>query len=905
MAVTSGGRKEKWPWWAMEISQVLEQTGSSLVSGLSKAQAEKRLRQFGPNTLPSQQKTSYWRVFLEQFQDFMVIVLLAATFISLAMGEWEDGVAILTIVFLNAMLGFIQEYRAERSLEALRRLSAPVAKVLRNGEVQKLPAEALVFGDVVLLEAGDRVPADLRLVETWSLEIEEAALTGESLPVAKTSAKICIPSLPLAERQNMAFMSTMVTRGRGTGVVIATGTETELGKIARLIGDGREEPTPLQRRLDQLGRWLVLGCLVLCVLVFLTGIWRGRPVTEMFLTAVSLAVAAIPEGLPAIVTVALALGVQRMSRRRAVIRHLPVIETLGNVTVICADKTGTLTENRMRVEKIWLDGRGWTVEEVCLRKGQPAEGQDTLTWFLRTLAFCHGVCWNERTGKGEGDPTELGLVEMAVRCGMPPQGVAKTYRRAGEIPFTSERRMMTVVGAENNGRLWAFTKGAPDVILPRCSFFQEGKMRNLITAGYRQRVTGVIEKMASEGLRVLAVAYRPLKGQEKVLPHLGPAEVERDLIFLGLVGLQDPPRPEAVSAIRQAQQAGIRTVMITGDHAQTARAVAKQLGLPTGRVLTGSDLDTISDEDLARVVAGCYIFARVSPEHKLRLVRAWRARDEVVAMTGDGVNDAPAIREADVGIAMGKNGTDVAREAAAMVLTDDNYATIVAAVEEGRGIYENIRRFIRYLLTCNVGEILTMALAILAGFPLPLLPLQILWMNLVTDGLPAIALGVDPPSEDLMHRPPRPRGEAIFTLRTWQGILVRGTMMALATLWVFLWGLAHHGVESMARTMAFTTIVCSQLVYAIRCGFSSRGLVTNLLQRPVLSAAVLVSFFCQLVVLYLPGMGKVFRTIPLQKTDWLVVMGGVGYATFLYDLAAWLWYRWVNLKKEFLSEGGI
>ncbi|HEY8346928.1 MAG TPA: cation-translocating P-type ATPase [Symbiobacteriaceae bacterium] len=915
------------PWHQRPASEILRELGTDPDAGLPLREAQQRLAETGPNLLAAAERPPWWRMLLGQFQDFMVLVLLAATALSYGMGETADAITIVVIVVLNAVLGFVQEYRAEQSLEALKQLAAPTARVRRGGQEMTVPASELVPGDLLLLEAGDRVPADARLLEASSLEVEEAALTGESLPVRKNPAWVGTGDVPLGDRQNMVYMGTTVTRGRGAAVVVATGMQTEMGRIAGLIQEVEDEETPLQRRLEQLGKWLVMACLLVCALVVVTGLMTtshltGEEIGRLILAGVSLAVAAIPEGLPAIVTVALALGVQRMIRRNAIVRKLQAVETLGCATVICSDKTGTLTKNEMMVRAAWAGGRRYQVTgdgyrpvgEFLSESGpvRPSEVPD-LAQLLKSAALCCNarlvLPGGRRKGEGargdggtprngwsvEGDPTEGALVVAAAKAGYKPDRLAASYPRLWEVPFESERRRMSVATRWDDGGAMLHVKGAPDTVLELCThILMDGRVLAL-TDPLRQQILAENDRMAGDALRVLAVACRPLPVEAAPAQTAGidqtAAEWEQRLIFLGLVGMIDPPRPEVKRAVQAATRAGIRTVMITGDHPATALAVARELGIagPDSSALTGAQLDRMNDTQLEEAVRTTRVFARVSPQHKLRIVRAFKAVGEIVAMTGDGVNDAPAVKEADIGIAMGRTGTDVTKEASAMILSDDNYATIVAAVEEGRGIYDNIRKFIRYLLSCNTGEVLTMFLAAVMRLPLPLLPIQILFVNLVTDGLPAMALGVEPPEPDVMHRPPRRPDEGVFARRLGQKILSRGILIGLGTLGAFLVGafmnapspglapFADPDVLALARTMALATLVTAQLLHVFDCRSEQRTIwEMGFFGNPWLVAAVASSLAALLLAIYWPPMARVFGTAPLTLPEWIVVLIAAG-----------------------------
>jgi len=899
-------------WHRMDPRELVEALGSDAAQGLSEAEAARRLDEHGRNELAEGKRTPPIALFLNQFQDFMVLVLIGATLISGLLGEYMDAVAILAIILLNGVLGFIQEYRAEQSLRSLKALTAPTARVIRDGETREIPAARLVPGDIVVLASGDRVPADLRLLEASSLYAEESALTGESVPVEKFARPIDEDAPGAGDLKNICFMGTMVTRGAGRGIVIRTGMRTEMGKIAHMIEQAEEAETPLQRRLAQLGKVLIGVAIALTVAVVIAGILHGQPAYDMFLAGVSLAVAAIPEGLPAIVTIALALGVQRMIRRRAIVRKLPSVETLGCATVICSDKTGTLTQNKMTVTRLWTGGRtlevtgeGYAPRGEVLENGAPADlkRDPALRRLLQVAALCNNARLiragedgrPRRPGPGghaeageewilRGDPTEGALIVLAAKLGVTVSSLEGLYKREREYPFDSERKRMSVLVSHQGGRL-VCTKGAPDLLMERCAYALWDGNVVPFTPSLRQKVAEAAEKMAGSALRVLGLAYRDLRPQD---PADSEADVEKQLIFVGLAGMIDPPRKEVPEAIATCRQAGIRTVMITGDHRLTAEAIASQLGiLPRGgRTLTGRQLEGMSDAQLDRVVEDTYVYARVAPEHKLRIVKALQRRGHVVAMTGDGVNDAPAIKSADIGIAMGQTGTDVSKEASSLILSDDNFATIVAAIEEGRGIYENIRKFIRYLLASNVGEILTMFLAMLFALPLPLVPIQILWVNLVTDGLPAMALGVDQPEKDLMRQPPRGNRESIFARRLGWKIVSRGVLIGLCTLGAFVLTLRSGGDLKHAQTVAFATLVLAQLIHVFDCRSSRSIFHRNLLENRWLVLAVLSSLALMIPVLYVEPLQAIFKTVPLSFRDWSLVFVAAGIPTFVMGIGS-------------------
>ncbi len=875
--------------WHTLTTEALEQElQSDIDTGLTASEAQHRLAAIGPNELPEAAPPSPLKIFLSQFANLIVWVLIGAAAVSGLLQEWIDAVAILAIVVLNAILGFVQEFRAERSLAALKQLSVATARVTRDDTVQAIPASQVVPGDLIQIEAGDRVPADSRIVYSTGLQTQEASLTGESTPVAKSVEPIPRAEVPLGDRQNMLFMGTIVVSGKGRALVTATGAQTELGKIAALIhqaAQAEQEETPLQRRLEHLGHTLLWLSLGIVVVVFLLGALRGVPLVTMFLTAVSLAVAAIPEGLPAVVTVTLALGVTRMVRRHALIRRLPAVETLGATTVICSDKTGTLTKNEMTVTRLYqggdhylVSGEGYGVAGTIQRPSIAiAElGSPGLSSLLRAGLLCNGADITREGGQWKvvGDPTEGALLVAGAKAGLMKKTLEQASPSLGEVPFDSERKKMTVVRQEAVGPV-AYVKGAPDVLLRDCTMWltREGN-RELLSEAVRAAILAVNQQWASEALRVLAAASRPLTA----VPDAYRADdLERELTFVGLVGMKDPIRPEAKAAIERCRTAGIRTVMITGDHKDTAIAIAKDLGLMGSdtHALSGAELNHLSDEDLRDRVRTLSVYARVTAEHKLRVVRAWKQQGAVVAMTGDGVNDAPALKAADIGVAMGLTGTDVTKEASDMVVLDDNFASIAAAVEEGRAIYDNIRKSVYYLLSCNISEILLMLLATLVGLPLPLLPVHILWINLVTDGLPALALAVDPPDPDLMRRLPRPPKEQILTRARLLNLLIQGTFIACITLFAFVYCL--YGMDlnlDRARTLTFTVMVLAQLFHALNNRSDDRsifalGLWTN---APLL-ATVGLSALLQAGIVFWPWSQRFFNVAPFDPEHWRLAIG--------------------------------
>jgi P-type Ca2+ transporter type 2C len=845
-------------WHALAATTVAEKLDVDAHTGLTSAEVAQRAAQHGPNLLRETPPKSAARMLFDQFADFMIVVLIAAAIVSGIVGEAKDTIVIVVIVVLNAVIGFIQEYRAERAMAALKQLAAANAVVCREGERSVVPAAEVVPGDVVLLEAGNKVPADLRLVEAVRLKVDESLLTGESATVDKHCDPCTGTDLPLGDRRNLAFKGTTATHGRGRGIVVATGMATELGRIAALLDAGETVRTPLQKRLAAFGKRLGLGVLAICAIVFAVGLLRGEAPVLMFLTAVSLAVAAIPEALPAVVTISLALGAAKMVREHALIRRLPAVETLGSVTYICSDKTGTLTQNKMRVEEVFAAG-------TLLRGGAlPSPGEPWASLY-RALALSNDAT-RSRHGKPIGDPTETALFAAALEAGYDKSALEKDTARVAELPFDSQRMRMTTLHRHDGGVV-AYTKGAPEAVLPLCTTEQDAIGAVPLA---RDAVLAAAMRMAGDGLRVLAIAQR----HWSALPSAHDAAViESELTLVGLVGLLDPPRHEAREAVGLCRSAGITPVMITGDHPATARTIARQLGIVTddGVVVTGPELAAMPDDAFRERVADIRVYARVDPAQKIRIVEALQAKGEFVAMTGDGVNDAPALKRADIGVAMGKGGTDVAKEASSLVLLDDNFATIVAAVREGRRIYDNIRKFISYVMTGNSGEIWTIFLAPFLGLPIPLLPIQILWVNLVTDGLPGLALAVEPAERGVMRRPPRPPRESIFAHGMWQHILWVGLTMGAVCL--FVQALTIRTGTGHWQTMVFTVLTFSQLGLAMaarseRESLFRLGLSTN---WPLLGAVVL-TVALQAAIVYVPWLNEVFDTAPLTVGEVVICL---------------------------------
>ena len=854
--------------WDYLQEEEREERQSQFPQGLTSAEAARRRKTVGKNQLTGGERVRPFQIFLCQFKDFLTLVLLGGTVVSVLTGEYAEALTIAVIILLNGLLGFLQEYRTERTLEALRQMAAPKARVWRDGTLTAQPAEELVPGDLVALEAGDRVPADGVLLASASLGADESMLTGESVAVPKEAfsqdpaSGACPPPDEIPDIHRI-WMGTTVVAGRGLFRVTAIGMETQMGRIAGMIQDIPREDTPLQKRLDQLGKLIALGCLIICAIVAGAGALRGEPLFTMLMTGISLAVAAVPEGLPAIVTVSLALAVRRMVKRRALVRRLAAVETLGCADVICSDKTGTLTQNQMTATQFWIPFEKMTVSDGDQPFSQGSHRVDPTRseagrMALTVFSLCGDV--TEVSGGLVGEPTETALCQLAGRAGMLPSRMTR-FRRVGELPFDSTRKRMSVVCEDSTGNRILLCKGACDVLLSCCSFVQTPGGRIPLGAAEKKQILAAAEEMAAEGLRVLAAACRPFGAGEK----LG-EESEQGLCLVGMAGMMDPPRPQVREAVRACRRAGIRIVMITGDHPLTARAIAAKTGIyrEGDGVLTGAQLDTMDESALSEAVEHTTVYARVSPRHKLQIVRALRQRGHITAMTGDGVNDAPAVREADIGVAMGISGTDVTREASDLVLLDDNFATLEAAVEEGRAIYQNIRKFIRYLLSCNIGEVLTMFLGILMGMPVVLLPIHILLVNLVTDGLPAIALGLEPPARDLMSRPPRGASDGVFSDGLLSRILFRGALIGLTTLFVFSHFLQTADLTT-ARTGAFLALVLTQLIHVFECKSEEKSLLgIPFFNNWKLLGAVAFSASVAFAAVYWPPLSTLMETTPLS-----------------------------------------
>ncbi len=852
-------------------------------TGLTDKEAKVLLAEHGANRLKAKKRTSPLKIFLGQFKDLMVFILLVATAISAFLGEPTEAFAIIAIVIMNAILGFIQEYRTERTLEALKRMGAPTAQVYRDGALVQVDAEEVVPGDLVALKPGDRIPADGYLVEEYSLSCDESMLTGESIAVDKSAVRANEAGNPPSN--SMVYMGTTVTKGRASAVITATGMKTQMGAIADMIEQVEEEDTPLQKRLDQLGRYIAAGCLIICFIVSVTGMLRGENPLDMLITGISLAVAAVPEGLPAIVTISLALAVRRILKRNALVKKLHAVETLGCASVICSDKTGTLTENRMVVRQLFtmehflsLTGGGREAQGSFL-EGESnfniASSQAVKSALEIALCCNNATVGTEKSGftlfgrQDEelvltGEPTETALLVMATKAGLTG---TSGYTRLSEIPFDSTRKRMSVIVRRPGEDRKSFVKGAPDLILPLCNqYLSDTGIRELTQKG-RKDIERALENMASQALRVIGFAMKPMEDR--------PGGPEDGLIFVGIAGMIDPPRKETYKAVASCKSARIRTVMITGDHAATAKAIATDLGIfkAGDRLVTGDEMDRLSDEALEALCARITVYARVSPIHKLRIVRALKHQGEIVAMTGDGVNDAPAVKEAHIGVAMGITGTDVTKEASSIILLDDNFATLVASVEEGRAIYSNIRRFIRYLISCNIGEVLTMFVGMLLGMPVVLLPIQLLLVNLITDGLPAIALGIEPAEEDVMKQAPRPAEESVLANGLMSTMMFRGVIIGLTTLLVYSSFLRMYGDLETARTGALLTLIATQLFHVFECKSEKRGLFEiNLLNNPLLILAVFVSGGVSVAAVYMPILSNIFMTVPLSTQQMIFVV---------------------------------
>lgn len=835
-------------WYTKSVEEVARDLRTNLKVGLKEKDIAERKKQFGKNRIREDKKETLLVKFIKQFNDFMIIILIIAAIVSAIVsymegtGDYFDSIIIIAIVVFNGLMGLIQETKAEKSIEALKKLSSPVAKVRRNGVIQTINGEDVLPGDIVILEAGNYVPADMRLINTVNLKIEEASLTGETEPVLKDAERIISnKKVPLGDMCNMAFGSTIVVNGHAEGIVVSTGMSTEVGKIADMIITNESPTTPIQKKLEEVGKVLGIACLAICAVIFVIGIIKNIPITEMFMTSVGLAVAAIPEGLPAIVTIILSIAVTKMAKKNAIIRKLPAVETLGSSKVICSDKTGTLTENNMKVVEV-VGNRNKVLEygSIC--------------------ANCE-IAGN----KVEGEPTEVAIVKSALE-----EKLISNYNREYEIPFDSTRKLMSVIIKLDNGKYRIITKGAPEVLLDRCTYYEEKDFKKNLDINYLNKIKNQNEKMAERALRVLGVAYLDI---ETLPGSINSNTIENNLVFIGFIGMIDPPRKGVKESVKACRRAGIKTVMITGDHIITAKAIAKDLGILQGNELaiTGNELDKITDKELVKSIMDYSVFARVSPEHKVRIVKAFQSTGAVVAMTGDGVNDAPALKKADIGIAMGKKGTDVAKNASDMILNDDNFVTIVEAVKQGRNIFDNIKKAIHFLIATNIGEIVTIFIGLLLGMKSPLLAIQLLWVNLVTDSLPAIALGLEPPEKDIMERPPRDAKKSIFADGLFGKIIVEGFMIGLLTIIAFTIGNKYYGLE-VGRTMAFISLGMLELIHCFNIKSEESIFKTGILENKYLIGAFLLGTVLQVGIVFIPGIASIFKLTMLNSTQWTITL---------------------------------
>lgn len=849
-------------WYKKSKNEILKELDVDEKNGLSSNEALRRLEKYGKNKLETKKKKTLFKQFLSQLKDVMIYILIIAAIISAFLGEISDALIILLVIIINAVIGVIQESKAEKALDALKELSTPKALVKRDGSLKEILSEDIVPGDIVIIDAGRYIPGDLRLIDTANLKIEESAFTGESVPSEKDASFLPDKEIPIGDQNNMAFMSTLATYGRGVGVVVGTGMNTEIGKIAKMIEQEENDETPLQKKLSELGKILGFLAVGICILIFIISFFQGRDLLEMFLTSISLAVAAIPEGLPAIVAIVLALGVQRMVKKNAIIRKLPAVETLGSVSIICSDKTGTLTQNKMTVTTVYTNDSYIKESEFNLNDNESK-------LLVDCMVLCNDATYSEKSQTG--DPTEIALLESPFKLNILKEKLEKEFKRIDEIPFDSDRKLMTTVNLVDEKKARVFTKGALDSILSICNKISvNGKLLDF-TKEYKAKVLENSNIMSDKALRVLAFAYKDISKENIVLDSL-----EKDLVFIGMVGMIDPPRLEVKDSIKLCKSAGITPVMITGDHKNTAFAIANELGIAEdiSQAITGHEIDKFKEEEFNEKIINYRVFARVSPEHKVKIVKAFKSHGNIVSMTGDGVNDAPSLKAADIGVAMGITGTDVSKGASDMILTDDNFSTIVSAVEEGRKIYLNIKKSIVFLLSCNLGEILTLFTAMLLNWNSPLQPIHILWVNLITDSFPALALGVDKTKEDVMNNPPRNPKESIFVKSDKIQLIINGVLIGGITLFAFKLGERLYPDSLIhAQTMAFVVLSVSQLFLSLSLRSNTKSAFSlGLFSNKYLVYSILLGIFLQVIIISISFIANIFKVTPLLLYDWIVVI---------------------------------
>lgn len=873
-------------WYNKDSESILKELDSNLLNGLSSSDVNIRLEKYGHNKLVAKKKKSLFQLFFAQINDAMIYILLCAAIISAFMGELSDSIIILIVILINALIGVVQESKAEKALEALKNLSSPRALVKRDGEIKEIPSEDVVIGDIVIIDAGRYIPADLRLIESANLKIEESAFTGESLPAEKTTDILSKEGIPINDQNNMAFMSTLATYGRGIGIVVETGMNTEIGKIAKMLDVETDDSTPLQKKLSQLGKTLGFAAIGISVLMFIISMFQGREFMDMFMTSISLAVAAIPEGLPAIVAIVLAMGVQRMIKENAIIRKLPAVETLGSVNIICSDKTGTLTINKMTVKKLFVNNTLATLEDVDINNSETK-------LLVDGMILCNDA--TSKDGIQTGDPTEIALLDVGNKFNIFKESLSTSCKRLNEIPFDSDRKLMTTVNNYND-KLHVFTKGAIDNILKISSkILLDGAIIDF-TDQLKSTILENSNKMSDDALRVLALSYKIIESNHAPIDSL-----EDNLIFIGLMGMIDPPREEVKGSIELSEKAGIRTIMITGDHKNTAVAIAKELGIANdiSQAISGSEIDTYSDDEFIKIINNFRVFARVSPEHKVKIVKAFKSYGNIVSMTGDGVNDAPSLKVADIGVAMGITGTDVAKGAADMVLTDDNFTTIVKAVEEGRNIFNNIKKSILFLLSCNLGEIVALFIAILLNWATPLLPIHILWVNLITDSFPALSLGIDPSDSSVMTQPPRDQKESIFSGRSGKLLILNGILIGITTLFAFKLGeKIYPNSLRHAQTMAFVVLSISQLFFSFAMRSESKSLFQiGIFKNKWLIASLAFGIILQFVIISIPFTSTIFKVYQLSTMDWILVLG-ISLIPFIFNEIIKIFFRLYDKNKN-------